>query len=431
MNTPHVGYVIRMFPQLSETFIANEILNLERLGVPINIYSYRQPHAPVEHECVRAIASPVTYLPDPLYRHAGDIARGVVPPTGDYWSRYIETLGYVFAYTVRQRNPDTWRRLLQAAYLTRLLHGSGIKRLHAHMAHGSTRVAMLTSMLTGLPFSFTAHARDIYKANPERLHEKIDAAEFVVTCTRANQDYLRDIAPEGQQEKILLGYHGVDAAKFSPPAAKFSPSTRAENETPTILAVGRLVEKKGFPDLIDAVAVLKERGISFRCRVAGDGPDLKALRRKIHELNVGDAITLLGPRTQEQLVEEYRGADAFALPSVVQQDGDRDGIPNVLLEAMATGLPVVSTPVSGIPELVRTGDNGLLVEPGNPRELASAIELLLNDGGLRERLGRQGRATVSEQFNSTTTARWLARLFEHGPAAAQDAHSEVSLVGGS
>lgn len=425
MKTPVVGYVIRMFPQLSETFIANEVLGLERAGVPIHIYSYRRPHALVDHECVRQIQAPITYLPDPLYRHPLEVLRGNAPPLGVDWSRYLHTVRYVFGYTLRQRNPDTWRRFLQAVYLAGQLHGSGVERLHAHMAHGSTRVAMLTSMLTGLPFSFTAHARDIYKTNPPPLREKIEAAQFVVTCARANQDYLRSIVRADQRHKVLLGYHGVDAGKFS------SGDERPANDPPVILSVGRLVEKKGFPYLLQACALLKERGLSFRCVIVGDGPELKPLRRQIHELGAGDVVELAGARNQEAVLEEYRRADVFALPCIVQRDGDCDGIPNVLMEAMAVGLPVVSTPVSGIPELVRSGENGLLVESRNARELASALELLLRDRALRERLSAQGRANVSEQFNSATTVRWLARLLGEGLAAAQDAQSEVSLVGGS
>jgi glycosyltransferase involved in cell wall biosynthesis len=413
-----------MFPQLSETFIASEILGLERLGVPLRIFSYRQPRAPVDHECVRAIRSPITYLPDPLLRHPFDLVRANAPVYGIDSARYRATARYVLGYTLRQRNPDTWRRFLQAVYLAGQLHGSGIERLHAHMAHGSTRVAMLTSMLTGLPFSFTAHARDIFKTNPPRLRERTEAAQFVVTCTRANQEYLRSLVEPRQREKILLGYHGVDAAKFTP-------IERPPNETPVILSVGRLVEKKGFPYLLDALALLKEREVAFRCKLIGDGPELKPLRRQIHDLDLAADVELPGAKNQEEVLEQYRRADVFVLPSIIQGDGDRDGIPNVLLEAMATGLPVVSTSISGIPELVRSGENGLLAESRNARELSAALELLLSDRALRERIAKQGRETVTEQFSTATTVRWLARLFSEGPAAAQDAQSEVSLVGGN
>lgn len=421
---PAVGYVIRMFPQLSETFIANEILGLERLGMPLRIFSYREPRAPVGHECVREIRSPITYLPDPLHRHPLDVVRANAPVYRIDGARYRATVRYVLGYTLRQRNPDTWRRFLQAVYLTGQLQNSGIERLHAHMAHGSTRVAMLASMLTGLPFSFTAHARDIFKTNPPRLRERIAAAQFVVTCTRANQEYLRSLVEPRQRDKILLGYHGVDATKFSP-------IERPPNETPMILSVGRLVEKKGFPYLLDALALLKERDVAFRSVIVGDGPELKPLRQQIHDLNLSADVELLGAKNQEDVLDQYRRADVFALPSIIQGDGDRDGIPNVLLEAMAVGLPVVSTSVSGIPELVRSGENGLLAESRNARELSAALELLLRDRSLRERIANQGRETVTEQFSSATTVRWLARLFSDGPAAAQDAQSEVSLVGGN
>jgi glycosyltransferase involved in cell wall biosynthesis len=397
-----------MFPQLSETFVANEIVQLERLGIRIRVYSYRKPMAAVPHECVRRIQAPIEYLPDPLYRHPLTLLRAHQAVFRRDPARYRRTARYVLGYTMAERNPDTWRRFLHAGYLAQSAREANVQRLHAHFAHGATRVAMLTSMLTGLRFSFTAHARDIYTANSELLGEKIAAAEYVVTCTRANQDYLRQLVEPTQRRKILLGYHGVDVEKFTP-----APDGRG-TDAPVILSVGRLVEKKGFPDLLRACDILRRKGYAFRCLLVGDGPERPALEAMVRSLQLEDIVGMPGSYSQEELLPLYRRATVFALPCRILKNGDRDGIPNVLLEAMAVGLPVVSSAVSGIGELVRDGENGLLVHERDDKALAAAIESLVRDGSLRERLSENARTTVAARFDAAATSEALARLFRNG-----------------
>jgi glycosyltransferase involved in cell wall biosynthesis len=405
MSVPALGYVIRMFPQVSETFVANEILSLERLGVPLRIFSLRRPVEHVTHECVRQIQTPVTYLPDPLNRNIGDLIAAQIAIARAAPGGYRAAVQHVALTSIRDRSVEPWKRLLQAGSLATLLRQSNVDRLHAHFAHGSTYVAMLASKLTGLPFSFSAHARDIYSNDsPRLLGEKIAAADFVATCTRANQQYLQDLAPI-HGDKINLAYHGVDLEKFSFAAAP------SDGDMPVILSVGRLVEKKGFSDLLKACRLLKRREVTFRCVIVGDGPLRANLERRIAALGLGDVVSLLGACSQEELVEHYRQATVLALPCKVLENGDRDGIPNVLVEAMACGVPIVSTGVSGIPELVDSGETGLLVPPGNTTELAAAIELLLHDRDLRERLAARARATVVERFDSAHCARALTGLF--------------------
>jgi len=413
MSVPELGYVIRMFPQVSETFVANEILSLERLGVPLRIFSLRRPVERVTHECVRQIQTPVTYLPDPLNRHISDLITAQFAIARAEPGRYRAAVQHVASTSIRDRSVEPWKRLLQAGFLAVLLRQSDVQRLHAHFAHGSTYVAMLASKLTGLPFSFSAHARDIYSNDsPRLLEEKIVAADFVATCTRANQQYLRDLSPT-ERDKINVVYHGVDLEKFS-----FAAAPSAGEATPLILSVGRLVEKKGFGDLLKACRLLKQRGLAFRCVIVGDGPLRPSLERRVTALGLGDVVSLPGACSQEELIEHYRQAMVFALPCKVLENGDRDGIPNVLVEAMATGVAVVSTGVSGIPELIDNGDTGLLVPPGNTTELAAAIELLLSDRDLRERLATRARAAVVERFDSAACARTLADLFGWKTAAA-------------
>ena len=407
MGVPVLGYVIRMFPQVSETFIANEILSLERLGIPLRIYSYRRPQEHVTHECVRLIQSPVTYLPDPLQNHIAELLSAQLAIARAEPRRYVTTLQHVASASISDRSIEPWKRLLQAGHLATLLQQSDVERLHAHFAHGSTHVAMLASMLTGLPFSFSAHARDIYNnASPRLLREKMRAAEMVVTCTRANQEHLQSMMPALDQDKIKLAYHGADLAKFS-----LREPALDDDVPPLILSAGRLIEKKGLSDLLQALRLLHGKGLPFRCQVVGEGPERARLEMQIRALGLESVVSLLGACSQEELVERYGSATVFALPCKVLANGDRDGIPNVLVEAMACGLPVVSTPISGIPELIESGQNGLLVPPGNTAELAAAIELLLRDRELRQRLARSARATVEERFDSTVCARTLAGLF--------------------
>lgn len=405
---PAVGYVIRMFPQLSETFVANEILEVERRGLELRIFSYRRPLEAVPHEVVGRIRSTVFYLPDPLYRSPRALRRAARAVRSEQPERYRELRRAALARAVAQRSVDPVRRFVQAVCLTAALPGSGVRHLHAHFAHGPTEVAMLASALSKLRFSFTAHARDIYTAPRAELRAKVLAAAFVVTCTRANQDHLRELAGPGARGKIHLVYHGTDVAKFSPG------ESRLRREPPLLLSVGRLVSKKGFASLLEACAMLRQRGHAFRCTILGEGPERERLAGLVRRLELEGIVELPGSQSQEQVLEEYRRATAFALPCKILANGDRDGIPNVLVEAMGVGLPVVSTAISGIPELVDDGINGLLVAPGRSEDLAAALERLLRDAALRARLGANARRTVVERFDSAANSASLAELvLEH------------------
>lgn len=418
MSAPVLGYVMRMFPQLSETFIANEILELQRQGVALQIFSYRRPTADVSHECVREIRQPVEYLPDPIDQNVGKLIRAVPSVLFLDAGRFFRTLWYVTRYTLRERNPDTWRRLLQAVYLAKRAREGNLQHLHAHFAHGATRVTMLTSMLTGIPFSFSAHARDVYISTPHVLRERMEAASFVATCTRANQEYLRGILPPESRGKVLLGYHGINLAKFAPDATPAAAAPQpAANDAPLILSVGRLVQKKGFADLLRACDLLNRRGVSFRCRIIGGGPERKRLKAMISELSLGDHVSLPGSCDQEEVLPAYHQATLFALPCRILKNGDRDGIPNVLLEAMGVGLPVVASAISGIPELVDDGRNGLLIPERDPEALAAALERLLADAPLRAQLGREARGTVERRFDRSENVRLLSDMFRDAGVA--------------
>ena len=282
-----------------------------------------------------------------------------------------------------------------------------MRHLHAHFAHGTTTITWLAACITGLPFSFTGHARDIYapELNPKGwLKRKLLAARFVVTCTEANVEHLWAIAPEA---RVHLVYHGL-SADFTNLLSHADGDTQ-RNGRLRILGVGRLVAKKGFDVMVDACAVLERRGIAFDALIVGqDDKDGDALRRKIAEL--GSPVRLPGPLGPEALLAEYRRAGALCMPCRLLPS-DRDGIPNVLVEAMAAGAPVVATNVSGIPELVQHEVNGLLVGPDDPHALADALLRLHNDPQLTRRLTTNGRATVKERFDGDRLANDLADLF--------------------
>ncbi|HND35614.1 MAG TPA: glycosyltransferase family 4 protein, partial [Nitrosomonas sp.] len=281
--------------------------------------------------------------------------------------------------------------------------------LHAHFCHGATTVAWFVSQMTGLPFSFTAHAKDIYQKqlNPGRLLEqKLAAAQFVTTCTKTNHDYLTALHDENCP--IHAVYHGINTKKFIPRT-----NYQLNVGQPLILAVGRHVEKKGFVYLIEACAKLHLANIDFQCLIIGEsGDQTDMIKTTIQNKKLESQVVLRNAVTQEELRELYQQATIFALPCVITKDGDRDGIPNVMAEAMATGLPIVSTPISGIPELVEDQVNGLLVPPRDVEGLAGALKLLLADEMLRHKLGKAARQTICEQFDATVTIRSLQQLFQ-------------------
>ena len=415
-----VAYILMGYPRVSETFIASEILRVERAGLPLRLFVIK----PVEererghrHPVADAIAVQPTYLPDPAALRAPLRcwrARHVRPfmPTG----RRLRPLGLAKAlaivlpqYLRDGRRKIYFKELLQAIALADRLPPD-VRHLHAHFAHGTTTVTWLAATIAGLPFSFTGHARDIYAGKLNRhgmLRRKLLAARFAVTCTEANVRHLKGIAPEA---RVHLVYHGLSADFTSLIETAAPPASR--NGHLQVLGVGRLVAKKGFDVLVDACAVLRDRGVPFDARIVGqEDAEADALRRRIAAHDLQELITLPGPIDPEGLLHEYRSAGALCMPCRLLPD-DRDGIPNVLVEAMAAGAPVVATNVSGIPEVVGHEVNGLLVVADEPEQLADALARLHRDRELAHRLTEAARATVRERFDGERLARDLAALFE-------------------
>jgi glycosyltransferase involved in cell wall biosynthesis len=267
-------------------------------------------------------------------------------------------------------------------------------------------VAWFASRLTGLPFSYTTHAKDLYLTAPRSLRRRSRDARFIATCTGHNVDYLKSILPPQDHGKIRLVYHGVDLVRF----AFRERSPRETGQAPLILSVGRLVPKKGHDDLIAACAILAGRGVDFRCAIVGGGPLHDELSGVIDRRGLSGIVSLEGAMAQTELIGLYRRADIFALAPRITANGDRDGIPNVLAEAMAMGVPVVSTELSGIPELVRHGYSGLLTHPASPGELADALERLLGDPDYARSLAINGRAELERAWNCDKTTQTLRDL---------------------
>lgn len=426
-----VAYILKGFPRLSETFIASEIYRLEQQGMPLRLFVIKPTEEKVRHPVVDRIQAIPDYLPN-----AGSISHipvhhwlALYGPTFFPALRHVATcypLGvghaaaFAFGQAVRARETAwSWPRKMylkeffQAVTLAeRLSHTPSVRHLHAHFCHSATTVTWLTSMITGLPFSFTAHAKDIYdeSLNPAGLlRRKLDAAQFVVTCTEANRQHLRRL---GSNTPIHRVYHGVnvDFSRLLAHQKIESPRTAGSSR---FLGVGRIVAKKGFDTFVEACGLLHRRARSFSGVIAGeDGEHGAILRQRIADLGLSDYFRFTGPLRQDQLYQEYRQASIFCLPCRVLDNGDRDGIPNVLMEAMACGLPIISTNISGIPELVTHEMNGLLVPPDDPTVLAEALDRLHNDPMLARRLGRAAQATVLNHFDGERLARQLLALFQ-------------------
>ncbi len=422
-----VAYVLKGYPRLSEVFIASEIYRVERLGVPLRLYVQKAADEDVRHDVVRRVRAQPEYLHQTSSLTASGAARWLAANLGTFRPALVRTArrhplgllrasGLALSQAVRAR-----RRLLappRRIYLKELLlavdladrvdTAGDVGRFHAHFAHGATTVTWLAAAITGLPFSFTGHAKDIYtdELNPAGLlRRKLDAASFVVTCTEANREHL---AALGSRTPVHVVYHGLNA-DFQRLVAEGV--TRSTPERVRLLAVGRLVRKKGLDTFVDALALLRGRGVDFEAVIAGESGDHEAdVRARVSAGHLEDRVTFRGPLTQTGLFEEYCRSSVFALPCRVLEDGDRDGIPNVLMEAMACGLPVVTTGVSGITELVRDGENGLVVAPDRPADLADALHRLVKDPGLAQQLADAGRGTIAERFDADATAARMAAL---------------------
>ncbi|WP_162604961.1 glycosyltransferase family 4 protein [Geomonas terrae] len=398
-----LAYLANYFPSLTETFIYREVMELKRRNVAVTLYSLRKPGE--------------TEVSDEALKLRGETSYLLPVPTGELLASHawffgrtpLAYLGTLFKMLTGTHNNfrDRVRSLThfgEGAVLARRMVREGITHIHAHYASQSTSVARVVHLLTGIPYSFTGHAHDIWH-DRLLLPEKLREAAFVATCSTFAKEF---IAREEKtcDEKIHVVYHGLDVRKFTPPVGE---KARIRNR---ILSVGSLGPTKGFPDLIRACALLRQKLTDFECVIVGEGPMREELERLISDLGLSGTVRLVGSVPQEGLIGFYHEAWIFVLPCVIADDGRRDGLPNVLMEAMATGLPVITTRSTAQEELIEHGRHGLLVPPHAPEELATAICTLCRDDELRESLGTGGRRRIERDFDNRTTIEPLLRLFD-------------------
>src|SRR6266478_123683 len=394
-----LGYLYSRYPVISQTFCDAEMLALERRGVDLEIGSINPPFTSFRHGHRASLRAEVRYAPPPgVVRTVGHLARrdGIWPAAlvADHEARY----GPAFKAEQRARN---------ALFFAEQFLRSGVAHFHVHFARHATHTALFVKEISKIGFSFTAHAQDFMLdvGSDELLREMCREAAFVVTVSDYSRELLVHKCPDAA-EKIHRIYNGVDLRKFQtgPPR---SPALR-----PRILSIGRLIEFTGFRDLVAVCAELKKRAIQFECEIIGEGPLRSALQDAIAAAGLDGIVRLPGALPQEEVVRRLADCDVFALACIVNREGASDILPTVILEAMATARAIVSTRLAAVPEIVRDGESGLLVAPGDVEGFANALESLLRDPQLRARLGAAGRQSVEERFDVDKTAAQLLELVE-------------------
>ncbi|GAA1431230.1 glycosyltransferase family 4 protein [Microlunatus lacustris] len=389
-----VGYVTKMYPRFSETFVLTELLQMQALGVDVEVFSLRLPADGRFHAGLADLRAPVTYLTSAGIR-AADLwttLRSAATELGDLGPHLTELLRL-----------DV-RDALQSVELAVQVRRRGITHLHAHFASVGAAVARAAARLAQITYSFTAHAKDIFheEVDPADLRRKLRDAADVVTVSDFNLDHLRrTFGPDAARARRV--YNGLDLEAF--------PWSSPAGRLPVVAAVGRLVEKKGFADLLDAVALLADRGRPVELVVVGSGAEEAALRAQVDRLGLAGRVRLTGSLPQAEVARVVAGAAVFAAPCVVGADGNRDGLPTVVLEAMALGTPCVATPVTGIPEAVEHEVTGLLVPEHDPAALADALDRLLGDPDLRLGLAKAARDLVETEFDAVRQAARVAAGF--------------------
>ena len=401
-----VMYLTRSWPRLSQTFIVNEILALERRGVDLEVYAMAPSGEEVRQPQVDRVTSPVECTES----SAGPLDHALVAEGEP--QRYATAAGFARAHpelAAGYANASTlecFEHAVQLAARRARLAADGIRigHLHAHFAHDPALVALLFHQLTGVTYSLTAHARDLYQIPPHNLRVRVAGSTGVLTCCRANVDYLAEHLEPAEAAKVRVIHHGIDLEQFTPGR---EPS---RDGVVRVVSVGRLVEKKGFPDLMQAFAALGPDR-RYRLTVYGDGPMREVLEAERHALGLDDVVDFAGEHDSTVIVEAMQQADVFAMTPFVTADGDRDGVPNVVVEALAAGLPVVSTDVGGVSEAVTHGHNGLLSQPRDVPAITANLEALLRDPELRHAMGTRARATVEAGFDVDRAAEQLVGVF--------------------
>jgi colanic acid/amylovoran biosynthesis glycosyltransferase len=403
-----VAYVTSRFPKLSETFVLCELLALERRGVPVDLYPLLRERARLVHPEAAPVVARARYTP---------FLSPAVAASQLFWLRrrpraYLRAWYDVATGTWGSANffVGALACLPKVAHAARRMQADGVTHVHCHFANHPAVAGLVVGRLTGIPFSFTAHGSDLHK-DRRMLDRKVAEAAFVATVSADNRRLIVQECGERVAAKVHVVRAGVDTRLFAPAAA------RDDSGPLTIVCVGTLHEVKGQAYLVEACRLLAEQGVAVRCRLVGDGPDAPALRAQIRAAGLEADVVLTGARTRAEVADELRRADVLVAPSAPTRDGRREGIPVVLMEAMSTGLPVVASAISGIPELVEDEVGGLLVPPRDAAAIARAVARLVADPALRARLGDAARRRVLADFDLESSAAVLARWFGAAVAA--------------
>jgi len=402
-----IALVLKGYPRLSETFIAQEIRALELRGFEISLVSLRHPTDTSTHPINQQINAAVLYLPEYLHAEPLRVCKALFKVAAKF------SLGRVFKQFIKdfKRDPSRGRvrRFGQSIVLAAEMP-AGIEQMYAHFLHTPASVTRYASLINHLPWSCSAHAKDIWTSAEWDLREKLQELQWLATCTSANHQYLQSLASD--PNKVHLVYHGLDFKRFAAQQRIARADVDGSNpEQPIkIISVGRAVPKKGYDDFLQALAQLPAQ-LHWRFTHIGGGELLTSLQQQAQTLGIADRIDWLGALPQLQVLQAYRESDLFVLASKIIADGDRDGLPNVLMEAQSQSVCCLATDISGIPELIDTGDNGVLVKSNDPQGLAAALTELIVDGVRREQLGLRGQQQLHRRFDVKIGIDQLQKLF--------------------
>jgi glycosyltransferase involved in cell wall biosynthesis len=393
---PQFAYLFERFPSFGQTFCYREVAELDRQSITPPVFSIRNPKNEPPQDWDTRIVKRVHYLPEEK-ELLDDVRRAS--------KKRKLTLEIVAALDEWGRRSD-FLRLYQAVYAGLRLQQTGIHHVHAHFAGMAARTAYWIHKFFPITFSFTAHANDIFAPRDFEigLDTLVGAARVIVTETDYAAQFLRERFPE-HAHRIHRIYNGLNLAEFG--------RTNFSSTPPLIVAVGRLIAKKGFADLIRACGLLAERGRLVQCEIIGEGPLEDELRAQIDQLNLQDRVALSGAKPQREVRQRLAAASVFVLPSVLDAEGGMDNLPTVIMEAMATGLPVISTDIGGIPEMLIQNETGFLVRPGDAGALAGAIEKVIDDRPLAQRLGHAGCQRAKELFSIEKNVHELCALVDN------------------
>ena len=402
-----IAFILKGYPRLSESFIAQEIYGLERAGLSLRLYSMRRPTDKRVHPIHSLIQAPIVYLPEYVHdeplRVFGALSRVARRPG------FSAALSAFWRDVVRDPTPNRFRRFGQAAVLVDEL-AEDVIHLHAHFIHTPASVVRYASLMSGKAWTCSAHAKDIWTSRPWELRQKLADARWTVTCTKAGRETLAGLAQE--PERVNLVYHGLDFERF---ARLLAQKPLRDGRDPTnpvrLLSVGRAVKKKGFDLLLQSLATLPA-DVHWRYQHIGGGDELARLKVQAEAMGLSQRIIWRGALDQLDVLAAYREADLFVLPARIADNGDRDGLPNVLMEAQSQGLACLSTQISGIPELIIDQVTGVLVPPGDVPALGTSLLRLIGDPGLRQRFGEAGEKRVRSMFDQSGGLMKLLRLFK-------------------